>query len=67
MIQLTTLKGSRFYLNPELIEQIEEIHDTIITLVGGKKVRVNESPEEVADKVIAYQRSIHCKDWGVTE
>ena len=49
MIQLTTLKGNMFYLNPELIERIEQAHDTIITLVGGKKVRVSESAEEVTE------------------
>ncbi|HHY81548.1 MAG TPA: flagellar FlbD family protein [Clostridiales bacterium] len=67
MIQLTTLKGNVFYLNPELIEQIEEVHDTIITLIGGKKVRVSESAEVVAEKIIAYRRAIHQVRLEVTE
>ena len=59
MIQLTTLKESLFYLNPELIEQVEEMHDTIITLVGGKKVRVSESAKVVVEKIMEYKRTIH--------
>jgi flagellar protein FlbD len=67
MIELTTLKGNAFYLNPELIERVEEIHDTIITLSGGKKIRVNESPEVVAQKFMVYKRAIHHGNWEVTE
>ena len=63
MIQLTTLKGSLFYLNPELIEQVEETHDTIITLTGGKKIRVSQSAGEVVEKVMAYRKAIHRMDW----
>ncbi|SJZ52716.1 flagellar FlbD family protein [Garciella nitratireducens] len=59
MIELTTLKGKSFYLNAELIEQIEELPDTIITLVGGKKIRVQESAQIVVEKVITYKRKIY--------
>ena len=37
MITLTTIKGNSFYLNSDLIEQIEELPDTLITLVNGKQ------------------------------
>lgn len=67
MIQLTTLKGNMFYLNPELIERIEQAHDTIITLVGGKKVRVSESAEVVTERIMAYRRAIHYCNWEGTE
>ena len=67
MIQLTTLQGSLFYLNPELIEQVEEMHDTIITLIGGKKVRVSERADDVAKKMVAYKRAIHQYYREVTE
>ncbi|WP_213818137.1 flagellar FlbD family protein [Garciella nitratireducens] len=59
MIELTTLKGKSFYLNAELIEQIEELPDTIITLVGGKKIRVQENAQIVVEKVITYKRKIY--------
>lgn len=65
MIKLTTLKGEEFYLNAELIERIEEIPDTMITLVGGKKLWVGENAQGVVDKVITYKRSIHCSQMEV--
>jgi flagellar protein FlbD len=63
MIELTTLKGTLFYLNPELIEQVEEVHDTIITMTGGKKIRVSERAQEVAEKVMEYRKAIHRVNW----
>lgn len=60
MIELTTLKGKSFYLNAELIEQIEELPDTMITLIGGKKIRVKERAQIVVEKVITYKREIYC-------
>ncbi len=58
MIQVTRLNGTRFFLNAELIQLVEETPDTVITLVSEKKVIVLESAEMVAEKVILYQRSV---------
>ena len=60
MIKLTTLKGEEFYLNAELIEKIEEIPDTMITLIGGKKIWVRDNAQGVVDKVMIYKRAIYC-------
>ncbi|HOB19092.1 MAG TPA: flagellar FlbD family protein [Candidatus Atribacteria bacterium] len=60
MITLTTIKGSSFYLNADLIEKLEELPDTVITLANGKTVRVRESAELVVQKIIEYKRAIHC-------
>jgi flagellar protein FlbD len=65
MIKLKTLKGNIFYLNAELIEKIEELPDTLITLIGGKKLWVSESADKVVEKVISYKKAIHCSDWEV--
>jgi flagellar protein FlbD len=59
MITLTTIKGNSFYLNSDLIEQIEELPDTLITLVNGKTVRVSESAESVVEKIVDYKRRIY--------
>ncbi len=58
MVKLTSLKGEEFYLNAELIEKIEEIPDTIITLTSGKKIRVSQKGSEVVELVINYRRKI---------
>lgn len=59
MIQLTSLKGDVFYLNPDLIERMEAIPDTMITLTSGKKLRVKETGGEVAERIVAFRRRIH--------
>jgi flagellar protein FlbD len=60
MILLTRLGKTKkeIVINAELIELIEEIPDTVITLVNGKKFIVNEAKEEVIEKIIQYKRSI---------
>lgn len=40
MILLTALNGREFYLNPELIYRVEEMPDTLITLIDGKTLVV---------------------------
>jgi flagellar protein FlbD len=60
MILLTRLgkTNNEIVINAELIELIEEIPDTVITLVNGKKFIVNEAKEEVIKKIIQYKKSI---------
>jgi len=59
MVKLTSLKGEEFYLNAELIERIEEIPDTIITLTSGKRIRVSQKGSEVVEGIISYSRKIN--------
>lgn len=47
MIQLNKLNGDTFTLNAILIEQVEALSDTTITLINGKKVLAKNSCEEV--------------------
>ncbi len=57
MIKVTRLNGQLIVLNAELIEFVEEIPDTIISLTTGKKIMVKENAEEIIEKVIAYKRN----------
>jgi flagellar protein FlbD len=43
------------YLNPDLIQWIEETPDTVITLTSGVKVVVSDSPDELVGRVRAYR------------
>ena len=43
MIDVTKLDGKEITVNAELIEYIEEIPETVITLTTGKKIIVKES------------------------
>ncbi|WP_346895239.1 flagellar FlbD family protein [Clostridium sp. UBA7503] len=56
MIEVNPLNGSKFILNSNHIEKIEEIPETVITLVNGKKYLVKESSKEIVDKVIEFRR-----------
>ena len=59
MIQLTKIKGDRtYFINADLIETIKSRPDTIIELVTGNQYICKESPEEVIEKIIAYNQRI---------
>lgn len=58
MIELTQLNGVRFSLNDTLIEVIESIPETKISLTNGKYYLVQESREEISRRIVAYKRHI---------
>jgi flagellar protein FlbD len=59
MIRLTRLGGEPFLLNAEMIRYVESRPDTFVTLVGGERVVVRESMDEVLRRAVDYQRSKH--------
>lgn len=59
MISLTRLNDSALVVNSELIEFIEAMPDTIITLTTGQKILVKESVEEIIEMVKQYKRDIY--------
>jgi flagellar protein FlbD len=63
MIYLTRLDGTRFVLNSEIIELIEEKPYTIITTTSGKKYIVKEEAKEIIEKAIKYKREFFTIDY----
>ncbi len=61
MIKLTRFKTKdhEFVLNAELIETVEETPDTVITLMNGNKVLVEEGMDDIIRLVIEYRRSLN--------
>ncbi|QAT50684.1 endoflagellar protein [Caproiciproducens sp. NJN-50] len=59
MIELTQLNGTPFMLNCNLIETVESIPETKISLTTGKYFLVQEEREDILRKIIAYQRMIY--------
>lgn len=55
MIEVTKLNDEKLLVNAELIETIEEIPDTVITLTTGRKIFVKESRQKVKNLVILYR------------
>lgn len=59
MIELTKFNGESFTINALLIERIESVPDTLITLTNGKKINVKEDANEVSAKSTAFYKSIN--------
>lgn len=64
MIQLTSLVGKQFYLNFNLIEQMAETPDTVLTLTDGKTFVVQESATQVVQLIIEFQHQVQQKLQG---
>jgi flagellar protein FlbD len=56
MIELTRFNGRTFILNAFLIEQVEALPDTTITLTTGKKLVVRETVDQVVLRVTNFIR-----------
>lgn len=61
MIELTRLNDIKFTLNADLIETVEEVPDTVITLTTGKKIFVKESRQNVKNLVVLYKQEVFHK------
>lgn len=58
MIQLTRFNGQSFLLNAFLIEQIEALPDTTITLTTGKKLVVKETVDQINQRMTLFLKEI---------
>ncbi len=67
MIEITKLNDSKISINAELIETVEEIPDTVITLTTGKKIFVKESRQKIENLVKSYKRDIFRQIMNVNE
>lgn len=58
MIVLTVLNHTEITINADYIEVITQTPDTTITLTTGRKVTVQESVDDIIDKIIEYKNRI---------
>ncbi len=58
MIVVTRLNDTRFAVNPDLIERIQESPDTTLTLVGGTSYVVRESMEQVIEMIMRFRAGV---------
>ena len=58
MIKLTRTSGKEFVLNADLILEVQETPDTVITMTNGKKLLVKDSADDIINKVVAYRQQI---------
>lgn len=58
MINVTRLNGGRVVINAELIELVEALPDTTLTLQNGHKYIVSEAVDEIIERVLTYRRAL---------
>jgi flagellar protein FlbD len=58
MIEVTRLNRTLIVVNSDLIEFIENTPDTVITMVGDRKMTVLETAEEVVERIRCWRRSL---------
>lgn len=56
MIKVTRINDTELVINADLIEFVEAIPDTIISLTTGKKIMVKETIDEVVERVASFKR-----------
>ena len=59
MIELTKLNNKKFVINSDLIETVEAMPDTTISLTTGNKFVVREEVHEVIHKVIEFKQQFN--------
>ncbi len=59
MILVSRLNETKFLVNPDMIEFIEETPDTVVTLMSGRKIVVSEPAEEIVRRIVAYRHRIY--------
>lgn len=58
MIEVTSLNGRKLIINADLIESLESVPETVITLTNGKKLLVVEPPDEIVERITFYRRRL---------
>ena len=72
MIKLTRLNNNVVAINPDHIGWVETTPDTTLFLIGGEKIIVRETLDELIAAVVAFRRSVRMIEpspnvLGVTE
>lgn len=58
MIRLTRFCGDAVFVNSDLIEMVERMPDTVLLLVSGNRLTVQETPEQIAELIRRYRLSV---------
>ena len=58
MIKVTRLNGSRFLVNSDLIERVDETPDTVLTLVDGTRYLIEENIDQVLEAIRCHRATV---------
>ena len=56
MIRVTRINDAELVVNADLIEFVESIPESMITLTTGKKIMVKETVDEIIERVADFKR-----------
>lgn len=59
MIEVSRLNGKKFVINCELIKILEATPDTVITLLSGEKLMIQESVAQVIQMTMDYRKRLY--------
>ncbi len=58
MIWVTKSDGDQIMLNDDQIQWVEVLHDTIVVLQSGERLRVLESGDEIKERILHWRRKL---------
>lgn len=61
MIEVMRLNGKKYWINPHMIESMENNPDLTLQMLSGRTIVVKNSPDEIIEKIIAYRKKIGCE------
>ena len=61
LITITKLNDKEMVINSDLIESIEAMPDTTVTMTTGRKYIIKTSIDEMLEKVMEFRRQINIK------
>jgi flagellar protein FlbD len=64
MIRVTRINDAELVINADLIEFVEAIPETMITLTTGKKIMVREAVDEIIRRVAEFKRTASVRTSG---
>ena len=63
MIELTRLNGEKLFVNCDLLKYAEASPDTVLTLLTGDKLVVQESCTDVVEMAMVYRAHVLSSAW----
>jgi len=67
MIEVTRMDNTKLIVSSDLIEFIEHLPETIISLTTGKKIMVQETVAEIVEKVVAFRKRLSNHEIEIVE
>lgn len=58
MILVHRLRGEPLFVNADLIETVEATPDTVLMLVDGRRILIEETPDVVVDRVVQFRAGL---------